>query len=136
MTWKDSIEIGIPEIDRQHKEICGMLDDFYNACIQGKGDEEVLRLLDFLKKYTFEHFNDEEALQLQLSYPHLKKHKQQHDRFRKRMADIRQEISDWGVTTDTVKTVNRMMTNWLIHHIMGCDADIKNYFNENMASGE
>ena len=134
MIWNDSIAIGIPQIDRKHREICGRVDDFYNACEQGKGAQEVLHLLDYLKEYTFEHFAEEEALQLQIAYPNYESHKKQHDIFRKRMADLRVDIADWGVTTDTVMTVNRLVTSWLIRHIMGCDAGIKNYIREDNLS--
>jgi hemerythrin len=127
MTWKDSMEIGISEIDGQHKELCGMADAFYNACVSGKGRTEVMRLLDFLEAYTVKHFAAEEQLQKTINYPLYKNHKAQHDDFRMKVSEIKKEISAWGVTTPVVKTVNEAVTSWLIKHIMGFDMDMKKY---------
>jgi hemerythrin len=55
----------------------------------------VLRLLDYLEAYTLGHFAEEEAFQLQIGYPRFKEHKLQHDKFRARVAELRQEIGDW-----------------------------------------
>lgn len=127
MTWKESIKIGIPDIDRQHKELCDMLDDFYDASIQGRGAEEVIRLLDFLESYTDLHFEAEEQLMQQIKYPHFKKHKTRHDEMRRKVAHMKKEVTDWGATTAAVKAVNEAITAWLIRHIMGFDMDIKKY---------
>lgn len=127
MTWKDSLKTGISEIDRQHKELCLMLDDFYAASVQGKGASEVVRLLDFLSSYTISHFAEEEKLQLEIGYPRYKEHKAQHDAMRLKVAAMQQEVTDWGAPTSTVKAVNEAITTWLIRHIMGFDMDIKKY---------
>lgn len=127
MTWKDSIKIGVREIDRQHMELCGMLDDFYDASVQGKGTQEVVRLLEFLESYTIQHFADEEKLQLAIGYPNYQKHVEQHNEMRQRVSDMKKEISTWGATIPMVKAVNEAITAWLIRHIMGFDMDIKKY---------
>lgn len=127
MTWKDSMEIGIAEVDRQHKELCGMLDDFYGASVQGKGAEEVMRLLDFLESYTVAHFSDEEKLMLKINYPLYENHKNQHDEMRRKVSEMKREIITWGATTPVVKAVNEAITAWLIKHILGFDMNIKKY---------
>lgn len=66
MTWKDSYMLGISKTDKQHRELCDTADKLYNACSQGKGAEEAMKVLNFLADYTVRHFADEEKLQQEI----------------------------------------------------------------------
>ncbi len=121
------MKIGISEIDGQHQKLCEMLDEFYDACTQGKGADEVLRFLDFLGAYTNEHFKAEESLQREVNYPRYEVHKAQHDMMRQKITDLQTEIATWGATVPMVRSVNQTVTNWLIRHIMGFDMELKSY---------
>lgn len=127
MTWNESLTIGIPQIDQQHKELFGMLDDLYHASVQGKGSEEVVRLLEFLETYTNRHFEDEEKLQMEIGSPLFVWHKAQHDGMRQQVAEMKKELISCGATLSMVKTVNETITTWWFRHIMGFDMNIKKY---------
>ena len=61
--WKDSLKIGVPLIDSEHKELCDRIDRLFAACSQGKGRDEIMKTVEFLESYTIKHFSDEEKLQ-------------------------------------------------------------------------
>lgn len=127
MMWKDSFSIGIPEIDRQHKELCDKIDDLYEACSQKKGAGEAVKMLDFLASYTVKHFADEEKLQLEINYPKYEQHKKMHDDFIDQVTKLKQEITDSGATIPMVIKTNRTISDWLVKHIIGVDKELKNY---------
>ena len=69
MQWTADLATGVTEIDNQHKEIFSRLGQLYAACSEGRGKEEVLRLILFLEEYVKEHFSAEERLQMRHGYP-------------------------------------------------------------------
>lgn len=127
MTWKDSYSIGIPAIDKQHKQLCEKIDDLYSACSAGKGASEILKTLDFLESYTIQHFSDEEKLQQSLKYPKHTQHKAMHTDFMSQVAKLKKELATSGATIPMVININHIVSSWLISHIMTVDKELKNY---------
>ncbi|SHH85099.1 hemerythrin [Sporobacter termitidis DSM 10068] len=127
MTWKDSFSIGIPEIDKQHRELCDQVDNLFDACTRGKGADEVTKVLNFLEKYTVKHFADEEAFQLKIKYPKYQQHKAKHTDFINQVAKLKKEATEGGVNIAMVIKINQAISDWLIEHIKNTDSDLKNY---------
>jgi hemerythrin len=127
MTWKDSFAIGIPAIDKQHRELCDQVDNLFDACSHGKGAEEVKKTLDFLASYTVRHFSDEEAFQQKIKYPKFQQHKAKHTDFLNQVTKLKNEATQNGVNIAMVIKINQTISNWLVDHIKGTDSDLKNY---------
>lgn len=127
MTWRESLCIGIPEIDKQHKQLCDSVDALFEACTNSKGADEVLKMLNFLENYTTKHFFEEEKLQIKIGYPKYKEHKSMHDDFINQITAAKKDILASGVTIPMVLKVNRIISSWLTNHIMKTDMDLKNY---------
>ncbi|UOO37368.1 hemerythrin family protein [Oscillospiraceae bacterium CM] len=127
MTWKDSFALGIPAIDKQHKDLCDQVDKLSDACSHGKGAEEVKKVLDFLASYTVKHFADEEAFQLKIKYPNFQQHKAKHTEFLNQVTKLKKEALEGGVNISMVIKINRIITEWLVDHIKATDSDLKNY---------
>lgn len=127
MTWKDSFAIGIPAIDKQHRELCDQVDSLFDACSHGKGAEEVKKILDFLAAYAVQHFKDEEAFQQKINYPKFQQHKARHTDFLNQVTKLKKEATENGINIAMVIKVNQTISNWLVEHIKGTDSDLKNY---------
>jgi hemerythrin len=127
MTWKDSFSIGIPEIDKQHRELCDQVDKLFDACQQRKGAEEVTKVLNFLESYTVKHFADEERLQQKIKYPKYLQHKAMHTDFINQVAKLKKEAIESGATVSVVIKLNQTISDWLVHHIKETDSELKNY---------
>lgn len=128
MTWRDSFALGIPQIDKQHKELCDQIDKLFEAGSRGKGADEVMNVLNFLESYTIRHFSDEEKLQQQIKYPQYQQHKAQHAEFVAKIAKMKKEATEKGVNVALVISLNQMISNWLIEHIKSVDADYAKYY--------
>jgi hemerythrin len=127
MTWRDSFKIGLPEIDRQHKELCDQVDKLQEACTKGKGADEVKKVLDFLASYTVRHFADEEAFQQKVRYPGYAQHKAKHTEFLNQVTKLKKEATENGVNVAMVIKINQIISDWLIHHIKSVDSELKVY---------
>ena len=128
--WTDDLSTGVTEIDNQHREIFSRFDKLFAACSEGKGKEEVLRLLLFLDDYIKEHFAAEERLQIRHAYPDYPAHKEQHVRFIADVEKLAREFKAEGATLSLVIMTNKTLSSWLIQHIKRIDADFATYVRE------
>jgi len=129
--WTSDLAIGVTEIDDQHKEIFKRFDRLLTACNEGKGKDEVLRLLLFLDDYVKEHFAAEEGLQMRNSYPEYPSHKSEHLRFMADVDRLAREFRDEGATLPLVIQTNRTLSSWLMQHIKRSDMAFSRYLREN-----
>lgn len=122
--WRDSLAIGVEEIDNQHRELLQHFDRLLTACEEGKGMLELKNLLDFLDGYVRTHFNDEEALQLLWHYPGYEAHRKEHESFVERIKKLQLEIDTEGVAVYHVIETNNLLFKWLINHISKVDREL------------
>ena len=119
--WRESLSIGLEEIDSQHKELLQRFDVLLTACEEGKGIQELKKTLDFLDEYVLLHFNDEEVLQRLHAYPDYAEHRKEHETFISRIMRLREEIDKDGVALHHLIETNDLMFKWLISHISKAD---------------
>lgn len=122
--WRDSLAIGVEEIDNQHKELLQRFDRLLTACEEGQGMQELKNLLDFLQSYVQIHFKDEEALQLLWHYPGFEAHHKEHESFVERIKKLQHEIDREGVALYHVIETNNLLFKWLIKHISKVDKEL------------
>lgn len=122
--WRNSLAIGVEEIDNQHKELIIRFNRLLSACEGGKGVAELRELLLFLDDYVVKHFTDEEILQRRYKYPEYEEHKKLHDSFIGQIKELKQEINSEGVSLHHVVETNNMLLKWLINHISKVDTNL------------
>ncbi len=125
--WRDSLAIGVEAIDNQHKELLLRFDGLLNACEEGRGKDEMKRLLSFLEEYVQTHFRDEEALQRLHRFPGYKEHCVQHADFEARIKALRSEIDAEGISMHHVIQTNNLLLKWLLNHISKVDKELGAY---------
>lgn len=119
--WRESLAIGVTEIDNQHKELLSRFDQLLKACENGKGIHELKTLMVFLDDYVVKHFGDEEGIQRLHNYPNYQEHHREHQGFIERVKHLKQEMEQEGVAIHHVMETNNMLLKWLIHHISTVD---------------
>lgn len=130
MQWTSDLATGVREIDDQHKEIFSRFDQLYKACSEGRGKDEVMRLLLFLQDYVKEHFAAEERLQMRHAYPDFSAHKSEHTRFMVDVERLAREFQVEGPTLPLVIKTNKMLSSWLHQHITKIDMAFAEYLRE------
>lgn len=125
--WREDLATGNREIDDQHKELFRRFNILLESCQQGKGKDEVRRLLLFLGDYVRSHFAAEEQLQILHKYPGFRSHKDQHDGFIKDFRKLETQLNDEGVSLGLVIQTNQTLVDWLIKHISGTDKELAGY---------
>lgn len=117
--WIEDYEVGISEIDDQHK----MLFDIINEVIDFKnGDhlkEDLFEVIKKLLDYAQFHFQTEEDYMKETGYPDLEAHKEQHKVFSEKivMFDIEAQFTDELIVSDLLT----YLVKWFLNHIMKID---------------
>ncbi len=127
MTWDNSLELGVPELDEQHREIFNNFKRLSTACQEGHGEVVLLEVLAFLKDHVARHFPSEEALMEQHHYPDLPEHREQHAKYRAMVEEFCTQAEGNGNKHELAIEVDRQLIRWLILHIRGSDREMVEY---------
>jgi len=115
--WNESLLVGVSLIDNQHRELINKMDQLRDACMNGRGHDEVEETLRFIVSYIQEHFHDEEEMQIKYAYPDVVAHKKLHAGFVARVIELLQEDKRTGPTTELTGKVNNTLIGWFVQHI-------------------
>ena len=125
--WKDTMLIGVPKIDAQHKKLIAAIDNLMAACTRGEGRAAIDKMLAFTVSYTKEHFADEERLQAEYAYPGAAAHKRLHSQFLSTVSALVNEYEKTGPTVSLVGKLNKSLVDWVIQHISTEDKKVGEY---------
>ena len=128
--WKDSLLVGVPLIDNEHRKLVKAIDQLMDACMQGKGRAAIEETLSFTLSYTKEHFSDEEKLQAQYAYPGMAAHKLLHSRFIMDINAIYRDFEQTGPNVALTGKLSRTLVDWLINHISTEDKKLAAHINK------
>src|SRR5262249_31918165 len=112
-----------------HRELFARFNMLLAACDGGKGKDEVMNLLGFMKEYVKAHFAAEERLQLTTGYPLYAEHKEAHTKFTVVIDRLEQEFLAHGPTLALVIETNQTVVGWLIDHICKMDKALVVFLN-------
>lgn len=76
--WKKSYEIGVADLDMQHRHLVGLINELSDAMMLKQGFRAVPHVLDELVDYIQLHFTTEEAAMRDAHYHGLPGHSQEH----------------------------------------------------------
>jgi hemerythrin len=124
LEWKDSYGVGHSRLDRQHRELVNLLNQFSDAVGEGRAAAAQNQALDRLLRYTGQHFAFEESELRRAGYPGLAAHKREHDRLLARVADFSAGKS--GRKPQLVQ----FLEQWLVDHIRKSDQAYAPYLNQ------
>lgn len=117
---------GIPLIDAEHQELFTIVDQAYHYLrdddIENK-NEVVLQVLERLKKYTKDHFKDEEEYMENIHYEGLEAQKRAHAAFVDKIESISMKDLEEN-PQEYLDSLIEFLLGWLINHILNGDKKI------------
>lgn len=122
--WNDSLKIGIPIIDQQHKKLIDQMNALSEAMQNNKGKEELVTILNFLDRYVEEHFGYEESCMARYLCPVANQNLNAHSQFKINLMAIRKDIEANGASLSAVLKVNQELLSWFINHIRKIDIQL------------
>ncbi len=119
LTWTHDLELGVPEIDRQHMRLVGLLNALEAGVRDGYSRRILGSILSDLARYTVCHFTFEERLMETYRLPFAEEHKEEHRRLTAEVLNfkLRFDIGNADVSDELLL----FLRDWLTGHILGTD---------------
>jgi hemerythrin len=127
LQWNDRFELGIVEIDQQHKELIELINRIYDEFKGGAPVPALKGLLEVLIRDAQHHFECEEQWMKETSYVRILDHVQEHSKFHLRVGEIDNLL---GQGLDTSLDLMLFLNNWIRHHLMEVDAEFADHIIE------
>ena len=128
-SWTDRMSVKSQEIDDQHKQLIGFLNDLYEAFMNRTHKEQVGIIIDKMADYASYHFDTEERYFAAFNYAAQESHIKEHTDFRKKVDEFIQKYHNYNEAL-TYDVVN-FLRNWLQKHIMESDQRYVDCFERN-----
>ena len=120
--WKNSYKIGNAAIDAQHQVWFARINSFLEAT-----DSKSLQYCEvMMNQYTRVHLKFEEQLMLDIRYPEIESHLQQHRELLAKLEEIEAQIDNG--TLDTAQWTS-FLSDWLLNHIRVYDTKLAAFVN-------
>ena len=120
--WQDRYDLGIPEIDREHRILFDLIGQFHDAHAAGHGAARLDHVFHVLHQYVTNHFEHEQALFTASRYPHAKRHLKQHEAFARDLDLLYRRYQEAGAPRLCIDLLG-MLSNWWHFHVLEEDAE-------------
>ena len=125
-TWNDEMDVGIPEIDEDHKPIIISINEFNRSVTEGKDPTEIKRRLQLIIDETVRHFSQEEELFKEWQYSETTGHAKLHARILKAMQGIKDGFVPYGSDSSWMR-VGIRIKQILVEHFKNEDVKYANF---------
>ena len=125
--WTKKNEVGVKEVDDQHKKLFDMLNALHQATANGDEQSVLMGILDELIEYTVYHFQTEEDLFEEFDYPDYLEHKTVHDDLTRQAVELQQKFRE-GSATISFEVLD-FLNSWLVDHTIGMDKEMGPFLN-------
>lgn len=119
--WEKRLEIGVAEIDGQHRELFARVAGFDTALARGE-KADIQSTFAFLREYALVHFETEERIMRGMGYPRLAIQQDLHAKFVERLQELSREFEKQGASFMLRKRTENWILVWLVDHVGGEDA--------------
>jgi hemerythrin len=121
--WSKNFEIGVPAIDREHRELVALVNRVYGRLIAPGSDITISDFLGEIHARIAAHFESEERLMRARRYDQLEAHAAEHERL---LDEIRAMIRDYEHQReyDELRFAARL-SEWFSKHFQSHDARLR-----------
>jgi hemerythrin len=125
--WEDKYSVGIPLIDKQHKELIQLTNELYQGCLAGDdaARDFFFNAIRGAMNYVKVHFSTEEQILENINYPKLAEHKKQHEDFVLKMVEDVKSFQ--GGRKFVPNNFVRFLRDWILSHIAIADTEYAKY---------
>jgi hemerythrin len=120
IAWRDEFEIGLPDVDHEHREMIAMIDRLLASLGPETGVGDILSALGEIHAWIGAHFALEEREMRRLKYIAIGLHKSDHERL---LDDILEIMADVESPADYRSAgLEQRLTHWFTEHFRTHDA--------------
>ena len=123
--WTPAYDLGIEELDRQHRRLVEIVNRLHDAMEQGCPRGAMQGAVYDLVSYTEIHFATEERLMRRLEYPGLESHRDKHQVLTRELDEYASALASerMGVSMEFMS----FLREWLLNHVVHADGALANH---------
>ena len=125
LKWNPELELGLEEIDNQHKQLIVLIIELIVASQYGQPNSAMLAIVEKLQTYANLHFKTEEDIFTRYDYPGRAEHVAEHETFLGSIKYIRRQCEI--IDTSMSDKIRDFLLHWLGTHIKINDMEYKRY---------
>jgi len=125
MQWSERFATGNERLDRQHRRLFEMSEDYRSALAEGGGERVYYQLIASLEAYARGHFGIEEQCMEAYRCPVAEINHQAHTDFLASLDQYRQRYRTTGFTYEDAQSLVDFLDNWLADHIGRIDTQLR-----------
>jgi hemerythrin-like metal-binding protein len=118
LVWNKSYELGIPELDIQHRILFNIMKILVDSLNQQREREVIQEVLQELNRYTLYHTNSEEKYFNDT--PEHQEHREEHNRFKEDVSRFK-DLYESQTDKEFVEMMLIYLQAWIENHVTGMD---------------
>jgi len=126
--WRETMSVGVEEIDKQHKQLVDTIQTLNQAIIAHEVENNLVVIFERLFDYMNNHFATEEMYFDKFHYLEAEEHKAAHDFFKERVIEMHEKINK-DIHELSLELV-AFLEFWLVGHVMVMDKKYVDCFHE------
>jgi len=124
--WEERYNIGDADVDKQHRAIFDMFNDFEAFIKEDRGEAYLEKYFPSLDIYAQAHFKHEEALMEKYQCPAARENKEAHHAFLAKITDFKKKYKSSRKDNRALMVqVHGFIEAWIVEHIIGVDSQLK-----------
>lgn len=130
LEWTPDLEIGVYEIDLQHRSLIGIANQLHDAIVSGKAERTIEWILEELVLYTKFHFDTEECYMRRYQPDCSTQHALEHGEMLKAVRRFKRKLKAGDEAIPLA--VHDFLQGWLSAHLKGTDRQLGDELREKM----
>jgi hemerythrin len=126
LEWKDSYNIGVKEIDNQHRGLFDLISKLSTSRLYEPDGKYFFLTLNKFLEYAQVHFSTEERYMKEAQYPKFIEHQHEHELFIAQVSKLVQDVEN--KKSDVENKILDFLKEWYLAHILGTDRDLEKPF--------
>lgn len=126
IVWEDKFSTGVPELDKQHKNLFQYTNDLESLINDEAGSKDLIdRTMFFIERYIEVHFGHEESCMFKHQCPVAEKNKEAHEKFIQKFKATQVKLKEEGDNDKILREFHHFLEKWLVEHIGKIDTKLK-----------
>lgn len=132
LDWTPEWETGVASIDAEERELLELVNTLHAAMESGRSRAVIRGVLEDIASYAQRHFTLEEQLMREYGYPEVERHRHEHQRFVRQIAQFREDSFMPNSRAGTVTGVALLgfLVHWLEDHIPSWDKPLGQFLRD------
>lgn len=127
LEFNEAIMTGDEVIDTQHRYLIDLINEIADVVDNGTAETELGPILPMLQYFVEWHFDREEQCMNRRNCPFADVNKQAHTAFLETVATLKDQYHRDGASQELALHMHTQLCDWLVTHIQGIDAKIRDF---------